>query len=669
LARDQHLTHAAGLDAEDAVETRLDKLEALLDQAGGRDAVPLIADVLALDGTARYGKLGLTPQVQRMRTLEALVQQLRLATQKAVLAVLEDAHWIDPTTLELIEQWLDRIGAARVLILLTSRPDQQPALAAHPHVTRLTLNRLGRTGVEAIVARLGGDRLPTRTIHTIIARTDGMPLYVEELTKAVLETGETTIPASLHDSLMARLDRLPEVKEVAQIAACIGRAFEFSLLAAVAGRPEVELAAALDKLAAAELIFRRGSPPAATFTFKHALVQDAAYQSLLKTRRQQLHAHIAQMLEERFPEIVETEPELLARHYSGAGVTERAVEYLLRAGRRAAERSVNLEAISHFRSGLSLLDMLTKTPERERRELEFQITLGAALLMTKGHAEPEVAAVYTRAHHLCRKLGETPELVPVLFGLWRFHMMRPAFRRTQELGQHLLRLAERTDEPPFHVAAHYALGYTALCLGDPSSARSHLEQGVAQYSPEQRGFPVYRTGQDPGVACLAYAGLALWLLGHPEEAVARSQGAIALAGELAHPFSRSFALWPATFLHQHRREPAVVQAQAEENIALAGEHGFALWLAVANILHGWALAVQEQPNAGLEQMQVGLAAWRTAGSKLYLPYFLTLIAEGYEASNQIDEARQVLAEAEALVGNTDERWWEAEVHRRNQSFW
>ena len=290
--------------------------------------------------------------MQRARTLHALAEQLLgLAARQPVLVVLEDAHWIDPTTLELIEQCLDRIANARVLILITSRPDQQPALAAHPHVTRLTLNRLGRAGVESIVARLGGDHLPSETINGIIARTDGVPLFVEELTKAVLETGEASIPASLHDSLMARLDRIPDVKALAQIAACIGRDFDFSLLAAVADRREPELVSALNKLAAAELIFRRGIPPAATYSFKHALVQDAAYQSLLRSKRQQLHGRIAKVLEQRFPDTVAAEPELLAHHYTAAGLTAQAIAHWRKAGARAIERSANAEASADLDRG------------------------------------------------------------------------------------------------------------------------------------------------------------------------------------------------------------------------------------------------------------------------------------------------------------------------------
>ncbi len=350
----QQLNHAAGLDAADPLEVRLDKLEALLERAGGREAAPLIADLLGLDGAARYGPLNLTPQAQRARTLRALAEQLRgLAARQPVLMVLEDAHWIDPTTLELIEQCLDRIADARVLLLLTSRPDRQPQVAAHPHVTRLTLNRLGRAGVEAIVARLGGDHLPGATLDAIIARTDGVPLFVEELTKAVLETGEASIPASLHDLLMARLDRIPEVKEVAQTAACIGREFSYRLLSTVSPLADHELAAALGRLIDAELIFQRGRPPDATYSFKHALVQDAAYESLLRSRRRWLHAEFGQALESAVGSPVEAGLDVIAEHFAKGAIWPKAMEFYRRAAEGAGRRHAIKEALALYDQALA----------------------------------------------------------------------------------------------------------------------------------------------------------------------------------------------------------------------------------------------------------------------------------------------------------------------------
>ena len=426
----QQLGFAAGLMPADAEAAKLDKLEALLREGlgGVSEAVPLMAALLGMDAGARYPAQDLTPQQRRARMLAALVEHLLgLARRRPVLMVLEDAHWIDPTTLELLGQALDRIAGARVLLLLTSRPDHQPALGGHPHVTRLTLNRLGRGPTEAIVARLSGGRsLSPEVLAEIAARTDGVPLFIEELTKAVLEIGAagpgTAVPASLHASLMARLDRVPGVKEVAQVAACIGRTFAYPLLAAVSLSPEAELRAALDRLGAAELVFTRGTPPEASYAFKHALVRDAAHESLLKAQRQQLHGRIAQALEERFPETVESEPELLAQHCAEAGLIEQAVEYRQRAGQQALARSATAEAVAQLDRGLELLVCLPDGPERRRRELGLQLGLGPALIAAKGFAAPETGRAYARACcELCRELGDIPKLLPALYGQTAVH--------------------------------------------------------------------------------------------------------------------------------------------------------------------------------------------------------------------------------------------------------
>ncbi len=548
----QQLTRAAGIATDDPTDARLDKLEALLDRAGGRETAPLIADLLGVDGAARYGPLDLTPLVQRARTMHALAEQLRgLAARQAVLVVLEDAHWIDPTTLELIEQCLDRIAEARVLILLTSRPDQQPALAAHPHVTGLTLNRLGRAGVESIVARLGGDHLPSETINGIIARTDGVPLFVEELTKAVLETGEASIPASLHDSLMARLDRIPDVKALAQIAACIGRDFDFSLLAGVADRREPELVSALNKLAAAELIFRRGIPPAATYSFKHALVQDAAYQSLLRSKRQQLHGRIAKFLEQRFPDTVEAEPELLAHHYTGAGLTAQAIAHWRKAGARAIERSANAEANADFDRGLELLKSLPESHDRAQLELQLLVPLGQAQSVTKGRGSPEAERTYVRAWELCQKVGEATQLFSVFFGLWGRRFVRAEFQAAEELLEQWSSLAERISDPGVLAATtEYMRGGIAYFRGQVVPARTHFEQVLAHHRPREHGSIAVRYGMysEPALACGCWRAESLLLLGHGDQALAQSGASLALARQLGHPPSLASAVaWTAIF--------------------------------------------------------------------------------------------------------------------------
>jgi class 3 adenylate cyclase/predicted ATPase len=659
----QQLTHAAGIVADDSADAKLDKLEALLDRGGGRKAAPLIAELLGLDGTARYGDLGLTPQVQRARALDALVQQLLgLATRQAVLVVLEDAHWIDPTTLELIEQLLDRLAAAPVLILLTSRPDNQPRLAAHPHVTRLTLNRLSRAGVEAIVARLGGDQLPTATIGAIIARTDGVPLFVEELTKAVLETGETSIPSSLHDSLMARLDRIPQVKEVAQIAACIGREFDYALLAAIADRPEPALAATLDRLTAAELIFCRGSPPEARYTFKHALVQDAAYRSLLKSKRQQLHARIAEALE-AVPNTAETQPELLAHHLTEAGLARSAVDYWLKAGELAIHRSATAEAIAELKRGLDQLDRLPGDLERASLELDLQTALGGAFIAARGFAAHEAGKAYDRARELCRQLGQPPQLFRVLYGQYVFHLVRAELDQALAVAQDLLDAAQHRQQTAPLVIGHRAVGIVSFHRGELAPARTHLEQACAHYDAPQHRLLAFLYVFDPFVASASHLSCSLFALGHPEQARARADAALTWARELGHPGSLALALSNTCLLAQFAGDRRVVQKQADELHALASEQGFAFYAANAMIFEGWSLAPQPREAEGVARIREGIDALTATGAALFVPHFLVLLAQVQQSHSQITQAEETLADALAWVRRTGERYYQAELLR------
>jgi class 3 adenylate cyclase len=562
----QQLNHAAGLAADDPLEARLDKLEALLDRAGGHGAAPLIADLLGLDGSARYGPLDLTPQAQRARTLEALVQQmLGLAARQPVLTVVEDAHWIDPTTLEMIGQFLDRIENARVLILLTSRPDRQPALAAHPHVTRLTLNRLGRTGVEAIVARHGGERLPTETIDAIIARTDGVPLFVEELTKAVLETGETAIPASLHDSLMARLDRIPEVKEFAQIAACIGREFDYPLLASVVDRSEPDLRSALDKLAAAEPIFRRGAPPDARYTFKHALVRDAAYQSLLKAKRQRLHGAVASAILEHYPEIAESEPEILAHHYAHSGQALHALRYWLEAGRRALARSATAEAIAHLNKGLGLLGELRDDEARAWQELDLQVTLGSALIAAKGYAAPETGAAYARARNLCYQVGDTERLASILYGQTLFFLDRAQHDKALEVAESLLTTSRRENDQVGILIAQRLVGTSLYCLADFVGAGKNFEDLLDAYDPEAHRDLVSIYAIDPKVAAMGWQCCVLFILGHPDYSHQLLLESIEYADKISHYHTIAQAHHAACNLFAWLRLPDDVKKSARQS--------------------------------------------------------------------------------------------------------
>jgi predicted ATPase len=596
-----------------------------------------------------------------------------------MLFIVEDLHWTDPTTLELLNLVLDQTPTAAMLVLLTCRPHFQPAWHHRSYLTEITVNRLSPSQGEQIVHRMTDRKtLPTEVLQQILAKTDGVPLFVEEMTKAILESGQLTavhghyelagsfsvlmIPTTLQDSLMARLDRLVTAKAIAQYAAVIGRQFSYVLLHAVAHVDEGLLQQELRRLVAAEIVYQRGVPPQSTYVFKHALIQEAAYQSLLKSTRQQYHQRIAQVLEEHFPETAETQPELLAQHYTQAGFTEQAIAYWQRAGQQASDRSANLEAVSHFTTGIELLTTLPKTPERTQQALTLHIALGAALLMTKGQAAPEVEHAYTQAHVLCQQVGETPQLVPVLFGLWRFYILRQ-LHTARELGETLLRLAQQAHDPALAVVAHYALGVTWLWLGALPAARQDLEEGLARYTPDQHRAPVFRIGQDLEVGCRAYAAMTLWLLGYPAQALAHIHEALALAHELSHPYSLAFARMGATHVYQWRRDVPAVHEHAEAAVALATEQGFAQWAASGTSMRGWALAMQGQGEEGMAQVRQGLTAWRATGAAQNVPFLCTVLADVCAYLGHTEDGLQALAEAHTLVEQQEERYWAAEVCR------
>jgi predicted ATPase len=465
---------------EDSPEERLGKLErALVGAQHGvplQEIVPLFGSLLSLPIPESYPPLNMSPQRQKQKTLEALVARLmRESEKKPVLRIVEDLHWVDPSTLEYINLLVEQVPTARIFVLLTFRPDFTPPWTSRAHLTQITLSRLTSKQVEAMVEKVSGDKaLPTVVVQQIVAKTDGVPLFVEELTKMVIKSGllreregryelmvhifSLAIPATLHDSLMARLDRLSMVKEVAQLGAILGREFTYELLKTISPLDETILQRELAKLVEAELLYQRGIPPQAKYFFKHALIQEAAYQSLLKSKRQQYHQKIAQVLEEKFPETVETQPELLAHHYTEAGLVKQAIPYWQKAGQSAIGRSANKEAISHLTKGLELLRTLPDTLERTQRELSLQIALGAPLRVTNGFASPKVEMVYARARELSQQIGETAQLFPVLRGLCGFYLARAEFQTARELGEQCLRLAQGTQDSALLIQSHYLLG-------------------------------------------------------------------------------------------------------------------------------------------------------------------------------------------------------------------
>jgi TOMM system kinase/cyclase fusion protein len=678
-------------ERDETPRQKLSKLEGFLVQYGLplAEAVPLFASLLSLPLRDSYTPLAVSPEQQKQKTLHAVLTiLLRRAAQQPLLLVVEDLHWVDPTTLELLSLLVDQGPTARILALFTFRPDFTPPWTGRAHVTQVTLPRLPRRQAAEMTGRVAhGKALPAEVIEQVVAKTDGVPLFVEELTKMVLESGllqereeryELTgplpplaIPTTLHDSLMARLDRLATVKGLAQLGATLGREFSYALLQAVSPWDEGTLQRGLQQLVEAEFLYQQGLPPQATYLFKHALIQEAAYQSLLKSTRQRHHQHIAQVLEARFPELCATQPELLAQHYTEAGLNAQAIPYWQRAGQRALERSANLEAVAHLTTGLELLATLPDTPERAQQELDLQTTLGPALMVVKGQAAPEVGRAYARAHELCQQVGETPQLFQVLRGLWYFYLHRLELRTARELGEHLLTLAQHVGDPALLLEAHYALGNTLNCQGEFAPAQVHLAQGIALYDPQRHQAHAVRYGQDPGMFCRAYAALTLWYLGYPDQALQRSREALTLARELAHPFSLGLALCFAAILHQFRREGPLAQEQAEVGIALATEQGFAVLRANGTIFRGWALAQQSaEPGIGqglreegMAQIQQGLAAWRATGSETFRPYGLALLAEASAQAGQREAGLSLLAEALVVANDTGERRWDAELYR------
>jgi predicted ATPase/class 3 adenylate cyclase len=670
--------------AEDTPDTKLEKLASALSQyrLPVEETLPLLAPLLSLAlPDNRYPLLHLSPQRQRQKTLETIVAILQEdAERHPVLFIVEDLHWTDPTTLDLLHLVIEQIPTTSILTVLTCRSHFQPSWRHRSYLTEITVNRLSHAQVEQLVNRMtDGITFPQEVLAQIVEKTDGVPLFVEEMTKAILESGQLkavdghyaltgsfstfAIPATLQDSLMARLDRLVTAKAVAQYAGVIGRQFSYELLHAVSSLDALTLQRELGRLVEAEIVYQRGLPPQATYTFKHALIQDAAYESLLKSTRQHYHQRITQVLEERFPEMAETQPELLAHHYTAAGLVEPAIPYWHRAGQHANDRSAYLEAISHLTTGIELLKTLPETPEHTQQALTLHLALGAALQMAKGHAAPEVEHAYTQARTLCQQVGETPELVPVLFGLWRFYVTRSQFHTARELGETLLRLAQRTDDPALAVIAHYALGVTWLRLGALPAARRHLEEAIARYTPDQRRAPVFRMGHDPGVSCRANAAMTLWLLGYPAQALARVRDALALAHELLHPFSLAWAQCFAAHVYQFRRDVPGVYEQADAAVALSTEQGFTQWVAAGTSLRGWALAMQGQGEEGLTQVRQGIAACRATGTVLLVPCYCTMLADVCAHLGHIEDGLQALAEAHALVEQHEERFWEAEIYR------
>jgi len=681
------LERAAGFARDDTPADKLAKLETALGMAVSNveAAVPLIGDLLAVPTGGSYPPLELAPEQKKARIFQALLAQLEgLATKQPVLMTAEDVHWFDPTSLELFDLTIERIERQPVLLVITFRPEFAPRWTGRPHVTLLTLNRLGRADGAALIGHLTGGRpLPANVFAQILSKTEGVPLFIEEVTKAVLEseilqdagtgyklTGPlpvVAVPATLHDSLMARLDRLAPVKAVAQIASVIGREFSYELLSAIAKMEMADLTVALDELVRAELVFHQGAPSEATYAFKHALVRDAAYQSLLKTARAELHARIAEALKGRFPGTAEAQPELVAHHYSEAGAIRPAISYWLRAGERAAGRSAHIEATAHLRRGLALLHGLTDA-ERERYELDLQAALGISLMATQGFAAREAGDAFTRAQQLAEQSGELSRLGGIFQGLCSYHIVRGDIPATRELAERALVTAQSRGDLVLLATSEQMLGGTFCMEGAFEAARSHFDQGIQASDQLAGDAPMPEVGADVGVFLRSWASHALWHLGRAAQAARLSSEAISHARTTANSFSLALALDYAAILHQFCRATRTVEELASEAIGICSDRQFAYYLAWATILRGWARSIGANDQEGLVELRSGLDAIEITGGRLRRSYYLSLFADALGHFGEVAQALEVLADAITLSDASGEHWRDSDLYRLKGQF-
>jgi class 3 adenylate cyclase/predicted ATPase len=682
------MERAAGLARDDTPQTKLDKLDRLLKQSStsAQDAA-LFAEMLSLPNDGRYPALELTPQQRRQRTLEALVLQGEaLARSCPVLMVFEDAHWADPTSLELFGRVVDWVRTRSVLLIVAFRPDFEPGWVGQPHVTFLSLTRLAPREVGVMIDHIvGNNPLPANIRQEIIERTDGIPLFVEEMTKAVLEAeseGDApraatlvpspalAVPATLHASLMARLDRLGPAKELAQIGAAIGRELSHPLLAAVVRKPEAELQIALDRLIGAGLLLQQGSAPYATYFFKHALVRDAAYSTLLREPRRALHARIAETLESEFADICENQPELLARHCTEAGQIEKAAALWGKAGLRSAQRSALVEAAEQLRRALDQIGTLAATPALRREEIKLQVALITPLLHVSGYAATETRTAVERARLVIEQaeaLGEPPEdpllLFSVLYGFWVANLVAFNGDVMRELAVQFLALADKQRATGPLMMAHRLMGLSLLHTGDVVDGRAHLDRAMTLYDPAEHRPLATRFGQDVGAATLCWKSLAFWLLGYPQAALADTEHALVVAREIGHSATMMYVLNFSAWTHIHCGNYATTNALVDEFSALKDQTGSVFWGAWGMMQRGCLLALTGKASDAVQTITCGVTAMQSTGTTMWIPFWLSYLARANAEIGQPDDARRCIGEAMAAVETAKERWCEAEVNR------
>jgi class 3 adenylate cyclase/predicted ATPase len=683
------MERAARLAHNDTVQVKLDKLDALLKQTStSAQHAALIVDTLSLPNEGRYPALELTPQQRRESTLDALILQMDALTRsRPVLIVFEDAHWADPTTLEVFSRAVSDIASRRILLIVTFRPEFEPPWIGRAHVTALTIGRLTQSEVDGIIDQvIGSNPLPPSIRQDIIERSDGTPLFVEEMTKAVLEAGgqgaaehivaavpprAAAVPATLHASLMARLDRLGPAKELAQIGAAIGREFPHPLLAGVARKPEADLQTALDRLLRAGLLYRQGVPPHATYLFKHALIRDVAYSTLLREPRRALHARIAETLQSQRAEIAENQPELLARHWAEAGQIEKAAALWGKAGQRSAQRSALVEAAEQLRRALDLIATLPGTPALRQEEIKLQVALITPLLHVRGYAAPETRAAVEKGRLLIEQaeaLGEHPEdpllLLNVLYGLWAGSIVGFTGDVMRDLAVQFRALADKQRATGPLAIGHRLMGLSLLHTGDIAGGRAHLDRAITLYDPAEHRPLAARFGQDVGATSLSWKSMASWLLGHPQAALAETEHALKGAREAGHSatliYVLNFSIWP----HIHCGSYAAANALADEFVTLMDDQtGSLFWGAWGMMQRGCILALTGKALEAVQTITSGITALRSAGTTLWMPLYLSHLTRAHAEIGQFDHAGRCIGEAMTAMETTKETWYEAEVTR------
>lgn len=673
-----------GFSRAEAPASRIDRLVRHLEEydLAGREVVPLFASLLSIPTNASFPPLGLSPVREREEMFQVLQEWLRaFADRRPIFFVVEDLHWVDASTKEFLGKFLAAGMHERILALLTFRTEFQPPWSSvGAQHTTLALNRLSRRQVAELMRKKMEVAPPEAVVEQVYERTGGIPLFVEEFTKMVQESGilnapreggtgvasflAHTIPTTLQDLIMARLDRVEGDRDVAQLAATIGREFNYELLAAVATLDAPTLQTELSKLVLAEILYQKGRPPKCSYVFKHALLEDALYNALVKTKRQQFHRRIAEVLEARFPQTVETQPELLAHHLTQAGMAANAISYWLTAGLRSRQRSAEIEAIGHLTQGLALLETLDDSTERDIRELELLSPLGVAYVAVRGYAAPDVGPVFRRARDLCERVGHPLQLFAIMLGTWEWHTVRGDLRLCGDLAAEGIEFARSLNDPGVVMEALFMLGETMLYRADFAGARDSFASAIAEYDDRERTkFWAVHTSHDAGVTHRSNLAVSLWHLGFPDQALRVNREMRQLAAEIGHPYSVAYSLHHTGWLCQLCRLGAEVRAAAEEEIAIATEQGFALWHATGIFFEGGGLLLAGNPAEAIPLLQRGLDAFQASGAELTLSFQFSILGEAYTQAGRFEDARQALDKGLAIAEKNDERCHEAELLR------